>query len=93
MDYLTQCFHRYQEKVIEQQELSLEATIAADNSPPALLTCGQCANYVQPRTLKSGRQTWGYCALRAQVDIHPCNLPPFDEWANECRWFDGEVPF
>lgn len=67
--------------------------IPVDDSPPAKPQCGMCENYQEPRIFKHGKKAWGYCQLRAAADIHPCNLPPWDSYAAECRWYVEEVPF
>ncbi len=54
--------------------------------------CGQCINYRAERT-RNGTQLWGHCTLRAAADIHPCNLPPWDEYAAQCSFYEQEVPF
>ncbi|MBD2019245.1 hypothetical protein H6F43_03490 [Leptolyngbya sp. FACHB-36] len=63
-----------------------------DPEPPAAPApkpqCGMCENYQRP---KPGM--WGYCRLRAAADIHPCNLPPWDSYAERCHFYSEEVPF
>ena len=54
--------------------------------------CGQCINYQADRT-HNGTLIWGHCTLRAAADIHPCNLPPWDTYAEQCHWYEQEVPF
>lgn len=96
MDYLTQLHHVDQAFIEQQGMLDFEEWRLSPEQPeppkPAP-TCGQCQHYQAPKILKSGKQTWGYCRLRAEADIHPCNMAPFDRYASECTYYTKEVEF
>jgi hypothetical protein len=89
MDYSTQFDWIAQEFYEQQGLLSYEESIpvAPDRQPPEA-TCGQCQHYV---AAKPGR--WGYCGLRAQADLHPCNFEPWSKYAVRCPYYVEEVPF
>lgn len=68
-------------------------SVSVEEAPPPEPQCGMCKHYQEPRTFKSGVQAWGFCSLRAAADLHPCNLLPWDKYAQQCPFFEEETPF
>ena len=77
---------------IELWEQWLDSIKAEEPAPAPKPQCGQCINYKHEQKV-NGKTRWSYCEIRAAADIHPCNLPPWDSHAEECKFYEEACPF